>query len=571
MKKLLPSLLFSACVLTAQAQWTNNAALNTAVQDLAGVTEATPMSAPGPTGGTWVSWFEQAPGSSYIMRVQLLDRNGNKTLGPNGLLVSANPQSTALYRYDLKSDAAGNAILAFQDTRSGSNTQCVVYKISPSGTQLWGANGIQLLDPAATSGLAPAIAVLNSGNVVVAWNSSGTGRPAVAIQKFSPAGTALWATPMRLQDASASIERPKPLPTGTDDVLLHYVRRSGAGLGVSTMFAQRFDASGTAVWASPTAVSDKAIGFAFFPEPISDGLGGYFVAFNSGNPASASLGDVYVQRVRQDGSTWSTSGTPALAGTATARFDGRLQYVPSQNELYVALTVTNTSQSQSGIAFQRLNPNTGAVLSTGPQASTGVEVFGIDASLYSAQALRDTGAGLIVVYTQNTSALNRLLAATRLSYSGATGTFPTGSGNIILSSAASEKLNYSALPYASNQLVVVWADRRTDDGIYAQTINDSGQLGVITGTRTGYPALPLTLVPNPGAAPVLQLSAGQAQAATLLVHDVAGRVVHQQAVVLPAGPSRILLAAPALAAGLYTIELSIDGFTWRGRWVKAQN
>jgi len=567
MKQLISIALCSCFSFATQAQWTSNAAANTVVQDAAGTTEVTPLAAPGPAGGTWISWFEAGAGSSYQMRVQLLDRNGNKTLGPTGLLVSNQPQSSALFRYDLQSDAAGNALLAFQDTRSAGTIQCVIYKISPSGTQLWGANGIQLLGPAGSTGLAPTIAVLNSGNVVVAWNADTSGPNAIALQKFSPAGTALWSTPLLLQETSANLERAVPLATGADDFLLHYVRRSGFGLGVSTMFAQRFNANGTAVWTAPQRVSDKTIGFAFFPQPIPDGAGGYFVAFNSGNPASASLGDVYVQRVLADGSLWSTSGTEVLTGTTTARFDGKLQYVPAQNELYVALNVTNSSQSSSGIAFQRLAPATGAVLTPPAQASTGVEVFPVNAGYYSAQALRDTGNGLIIVYTENTTGQNRLLAATRLSYAGATGTFPTGTGNALLSTAVSEKLNYSALPYSNNQLVVVWADRRVDDGIYAQSIDDAGRLGVL-GTRAGQSGQALTLAPNPGAAPVVQLRSQRAQAATLLVRDATGREVHRQQLQLPAGLTGIPLQLPQLAPGLYLVETSVDGEAWRGRWVK---
>jgi hypothetical protein len=236
MKQLLLTALLATSCLATQAQWTSNAALNTAVEDVAGTTEVTPLSAPGLAGSTWVSWFEAAGGGGYQMRAQLLDRNGNKTLGPNGLLVSSNPQGSALFRYDLQSDAAGNAILAFQDTRSGGTSQCVVYKISPTGTQLWGANGIQLLDPVAQSGLSPTIAVLNSGNVVVAWNSSASGsRTAVAFQKFTPAGVPVWAAPRRMTDAAANIERAVPMATAADEVLMYYVRRAGIGLGVSTM------------------------------------------------------------------------------------------------------------------------------------------------------------------------------------------------------------------------------------------------------------------------------------------------------------------------------------------------
>jgi hypothetical protein len=566
MKKplLLPLLCLSLATLPTQAQWTSNTQQNTVVQDVAGTQEVTPLAAAGPAGGTWVSWFESAPSINYQMRAQLLDRNGNKLLGPNGVIVSSQQQGTALFRYDLKSDAAGNAIIAFQETRGGSVSQCVVYKVSPTGQQLWGANGIQLLDPTAESGLSPTIAVLNSGNVVIAWNASGSTGSWVAFQKFSPTGTALWTAPQRVQGAPARYTRGFPVASGADDVVLEYVRQTGSGLGVSTVFAQRYDASGTAVWATPTQVSDKTIGFAYFPAPISDGAGGYFVALNSGNPASATLGDVWVQRVRADGSLWSLSGTEALTGATTARFDGRLDYVAAQNTLYAAINVTDTSQGMSGISVQLLNPLDG----TRQLAPAGGNVvFTPNGSIYAAQALRDVGTGLVIVYTQNTNALNRLLAAHKISYQGAPAFFPTGSGNINLSDPASPKQNYSVLPYASNQLVTVWADQRTDSGVYAQSIDDMGRLGVL-GLRNGHDARPLALSPNPGRAPVLQLDLPRAQALSVQVRDLSGRLVRELSYSAAAGATQLKLDAPELAAGVYLVETQVAGVAWRARWVK---
>ncbi|MDO7876375.1 T9SS type A sorting domain-containing protein [Hymenobacter sp. ASUV-10] len=557
---MLKPLLFSAVLalaLPAQAQWTNDILLNTPVQDATGTAEEAPLSAPGPAGGTWVSWFATSPSTNYTMHLQLLDRNGNKLLGPNGLLVSNQPQTTATFRYDLKSDAAGNALLAFQDQRSGA-MQCVIYKVSPTGQQLWGANGIPLLDPAAGSGLAPTIGVLPSGNVVVAWNSdSNVGKPAVAWQKFSPAGTPAWPAPQRIVDATASSERAIPVPATGDEFIMHFVRRSGFGLGVSTYFAQRYDAAGAAVWATPVQVSTKTTGFAYFAEPVSDGAGGYFLAFNTGNPANANLGDVYVQHVTATGALWNPEGVEVITGTATARFEGKLQYVAAQSQLYVGLNATNSSQSDSGIFFQSLDPATGNRLLT----NAGVQVMPVSGRYYAVQALRDTGNGLIVIYSENTTILERWLTSTKVTYTGGTHAFPTGSGIIALSNVNSEKQDYSVPPFASNQLVIVWSDSRLDGGIYAQSLDDNGQLGVLAARATAA-ARPLTLLPNPGSAPTLQLEA--ARPGTVLVRDLAGRVVHQQAV--SAGPTQ--LNAPQLAAGVYVVEARLGSETWRGRWVK---
>lgn len=567
-----PILLLLAATLSAfaaRAQWSNNPTQNLAVRDAAGTREETPRISPAPNGGTWVAWFETVATTNYQMRLQLLDVNGRPQLGAAGLLVSNQPQGTALFRYDLKTDNLGNAILAFQDTRTGGN-QCVVYKISPTGQQLWGANGIQLLDAAATSGLSPTIGITVGNNVVIGWNASGTasttrGTKAVPLVKFSAAGVALWTTPVAIEAPARRFSRPSFVAVpGTEDVLVQYVEETGSGLGVSTVYAQRYNASGAPVWTAPIRVSDKTIGFAAFPELAPDGSGGFYVLLGSGNPANANLGDMYAQRVLADGSLpWGVTGTEILAGTATARIGGALEYVAARNEVWVVVNELNSSQSNSGFTVQRLAPATGAV-QLGPG---GAPAQAVSSAYYSAQTLRDTGTGLIITYTENTGALTRALWATKVDYQGLSA-FPTGSGLIMLSSTASAKQNYATLPFARGQLVTVWADQRVDSGIYAQTINDNGALGTLLATRSAAAAQPLAISPNPGAAPALHLALPRAQALTVVVRDLAGRLVQQLETTAAAGAVTVPLTAPALAAGVYLVETTVAGQPWRGRWVK---
>lgn len=570
MKTSILLLLAAGLSFSAQAQWNSNPAQNLAVRDATGIAEVTPRISPAPNGGTWLAWFESVATTNYQMRLQLLDVNGRPQLGTAGLLVSNQPQASALYRYDLKTDNLGNAVLAFQDTRTG-RSQCVAYKISPNGTQLWGANGIALLDPDATSSLSPTIGFTFGDNVVIAWNSSGAATTAhaskwVAFQKLSPTGLALSGV-NRVQDPIKRYSRPAITgmtsnALGADDVVMQYVEETGSGLGVSTVYAQRFGTTSAPVWTAPVRVSDKTIGFAAFPEFVPDGSGGFYLLLGSGNPASAALGDMYAQRVLADGSLpWGSTGTEILAGTATARIGGSLQWVAARNEVWVVVNELNSSQSSSGFTVQRLAPATGAV----QLGSSGVPLQAVSAKYYAAQTLRDTGAGLIITYTENTSALNRALWATKIDYL-AQPAFPAASRNVLLSSVASPKLNFATLPFTNNQLVNVWADQRTDDGIYAQTISGTGTLGVLA-ARRATAAQPLVVSPNPGSAPTLHLTLHTAQTLEVTVRDLTGRTVHLVRAEVAGGEATLPLAAPHLPAGVYILETTVAGQPWQGRWV----
>lgn len=552
----IPTLLLALLLaLPSLAQFSANPAQNLAVRDQPGVSEVTPLTAPGPNGGTWVSWFEPVPTTNYQLRMQLLDRGGFPLLGPGGVVVNNQAQGSALFRYDLTSDAAGNAIVGLQDMRSGSS-QIVVHKISTAGLSLWGpaGAGIVLPGPAGTTGIGPTLAVLASDNVVVTWGASASTTTTVAMQKLSPTGTLLWPAPVSIVLAGARTERPAPLAVGADEFVLCYVRRSGNGLGVSSVLAQRFNANGDPMWGTPVAVSSNNVGFVFFPEPVADGSGGFFVALNSGNPASASLGDVWVQHVGSTGSLWSATGTEALTGTATARFDGRLQYVAARNELWAAITVTNTGQSQSGIALQRFDSATG----TAQLGAAGAAVQPISSALAATWFLRDTGTGLLVVYTEATSALNNVIKVVKHDYLGAA-VWPAP---LPLASAASGKLHYDAPPFANGQLVLAWEDTRQDAGIYAQNISDNGTLGPLA-TAGPHPVQHLEMWPNPGITPKVQLPAS-ARPVAVQVRDLMGRLV------LETTASGILsLDGAVLPSGLYLVEASVEGRPiGRSRWLR---
>ena len=144
MRSPLLALLITACT-AATAQWTTPTE-NTRVSGTGSVEAATPMSAPGPDGSTYITWFEGASG--YRLMMQRLDADGFALWDAGGIVVSDEPQNSALFRFDFTSDNAGNAIVAFQDERSG-NLDVVAYRAAPDGTMLWG-DGIALTTPGST-------------------------------------------------------------------------------------------------------------------------------------------------------------------------------------------------------------------------------------------------------------------------------------------------------------------------------------------------------------------------------------------------------------------------------------
>jgi len=169
------------------AQWSSNPALNLPLADNNnGSDQVQPKLVPFAKAGLYVSWFDSNPQSppplGYSVFYQHLNEGGYQQFAQGGIEVAhLNNSSTEDYGLDV--DAQGNALLAFLDTREGSNQQITAAKMSPAGKALWGWRGIQLTNDS-NSHAAPKIAGTTDGGIVVAWISNSN----VVAQKLNDQG-----------------------------------------------------------------------------------------------------------------------------------------------------------------------------------------------------------------------------------------------------------------------------------------------------------------------------------------------------------------------------------------------
>ena len=488
MKKIIHILLLCLPVFSS-AQWTNNTLLNTTVRDSIGTGEETPLSATRLDGKTYVSFFESA-GGSYQLRMQLLDSSGNKLWASAGILVSNQPQSSALFRYDLKVDQNGDAIVAFQDIRTGGNLNVVVYKVDVTGSIVWGSNGISLIDPVSTEGLAPTIGITNSNNIVVGWNADASSNKWVAIQKISPTGNTMWPTMQRVIDSTNTkkFSRPTFVAAGVDEVIMLYVQETGNFPATSVMYAQRLDLNGAKIWANASQVSSKAIPYFFFPKAESDDVDGFYVAYNTSNAAAPSQTDVYVQRVDGAGTTWNATGNVACALANTQHFTNGAKYDAVNSALWISLKITDVNQGQSGVYIQKMDAGGNILL-----GANAVQLLPVSAAYNDTRDFSITSDGVITIYSIVSNSLAQTLAAVKNDFAGNI----MWLGPVTICSNSSGKDDLTAGLFSNNQVVLVWDDSRNDYGVYAQNITNEGLLGVITSLQEIEKENIISVSPNP--------------------------------------------------------------------------
>jgi hypothetical protein len=462
----------------ALAQWTSNSSANTPVAVVNG-DQAVPCAAATGDGKTWIGWFDNRSGS-YAVYVQLLDRDGNPMLGANGLLVSANPQNTSLVGWDLISDSAGNCVCAFTDTRAGGDLDVYAYRISQSGTFLWGANGVALSNNADFEAN-PAVAELTDGSFVFVWPllPNGTATGSIRAQRLDGSGSPLLgASDIALDTGTATNEKPSFCDVVAADAgkfIVQWVRNTATFTSPRHIRAQKYDSAGAPQWnlPNPVAVYDfNSVPIAYQPIVQPDGNGGALFCWHR----STALYDALVQHLDANGGE-SMPHNGALVSLEANRhkIDPALAYLPASGDMIVLFDRRDSAQGNRGVGVQRLSVN-----GTRLWGNDGIELAPVDALNEGFEHIVPCGDGAIATYFEYPTfgQLASNVLATRLD----------GNGNAVWS-ASPRALCTNMSSKDKPQLVtdgtgiarLVWDDERADSGdIYAQDVNVDGAIGPIT-------------------------------------------------------------------------------------------
>ncbi|MDX2199536.1 MAG: hypothetical protein SF069_11270 [Phycisphaerae bacterium] len=456
----------------ASAGWPLDPATNVAVVSRT-AEQTLPKIAATPDGGCYVGFHDLTSGS-YDLFLQRYDRDGNAQWAAGGIAVSVQPQPSSLVDWALASASNGDCVLVFTDSRAGSDRDVYAYRVSPSGAQLWGANGITL-SVNDDSEAAPRLAELDDDSFVFVWPilpTGGSGR--IVAQRITPSGSVLFPSPLTI--VSAPPESPAfcdVVSGGGTDFIVSWVRDTRAFASPRHLRAQKFDGSGAPLWgAAPLEIYNLlSLPIAYNPQLRSDGAGGAVIAWHR---SSGSRFDSFVQHVFFNGAL----GMPANGALVTTdltrqHFDPTIAVDESTGDINVFWDARDATQGQRGIRAQRMS-SVGALLF----GANGVEIEPVDTTvegLPRAAIMPDGGAA--VVYLQATGSVTDVIRAVRLRPDGSR---VWGPGSTLISSVTSDK---SRLPITVNgfgSIIATWEDDRAlNRDIYAQALHAGGALGVL--------------------------------------------------------------------------------------------
>jgi len=450
---------------TVYAQWNTNTSVNLLIS---GLPTADIQSAPTTDGKTWIAFYHQN-GGNYDMRAQLIDANGYKLLGADGMLVDDQPSGSATFVFNVCVDASNNLIIGYQDERTG-GLQAVVYKISEAGTHLWSPNGVIL-----GGGLAPYPAALSNGEVVVTWN--GDAGNTLNIQKITSGGTLAWPTPVLVTVGTATTTRGQIVANSAGKFTMVYQK----GAMYTTLYAQMFDNSGTAIYA-PLQIGNQSTAAYRYYSIIAEADTTYF-----GYYASVGLRfNSFLQRINPDGTIpWGMNGSnfnTAVASNDNYQTETSINMTPGSAYVWSVCNFCNPNQTIYGVYIQKFMKSTGSRQFT-DQAKV----------VYAISTGRDQHCGNLAVVSDNPLFMSydvtEKIYTTRLDGSG---NFVWPGNRVEISSTtaggSTPKMRYGFTPDGPDRFAGNWTeDRGTGYMGYAQGISIGGLIGLTVATQGGVP------------------------------------------------------------------------------------
>ncbi len=333
------------------AQWSSDPLVNLAVAAKEDE-QVQPKVATLADGSVYVSWFDNDPTGSpaygYDVFLQYFDGKGVPQWDPAGLRVADLGLSWTT-DYGLTVDAAGNAILAFRDDRSGSE-QITVTKVSQAGVQLWGDLGVQV-SSGDQGNYAPSVAITSDGNIAVGWTGYNRKGDAAFVTMLDPNGGKIWATSIS-SDKTYTIDFSNLAAGDNGSVIVAAVRTEFKLLSSTRgLMAQKFSAKGRPQWRKGVVVLEgTSLQGGEFPKVLSDGAGGAVIGWYT---ATSPL-ESYLQHLSTDGVELLPHNGLAAATTLDDRSEPSFTFDLATGD--TIMVYNETGPDGYGIGAQRFSP-----------------------------------------------------------------------------------------------------------------------------------------------------------------------------------------------------------------------
>ena len=460
------------CITVAQAawgQWSSDPSANLPLADKVNNDQVQPKVKPLPNNQWYVSWFDADPNSpppvGYDVYLQRLNAAGAEQFPHDGAQV-AHLSNSSTEDYGLDIDTAGNALLAFLDTREGKKQQVTAARMNKAGNPIWGINGVQLTNDS-NQHYAPKIAGTSDGGAVVAWTAGWGNTLNVKLQKLDKNGHPVWRSPVVFHESGFQYFLADLHAGDNGSVIVSWVREAGFR-GDKQLRANKVSASGKLLWGKSNVVlfDQGSLQFGNFPQFIPDGSGGAVFSWYTSNP----ILQCFAQHIRADGSeAFPHNGSAGSTDTKNIRVEPSVSYRAATDETFLFWTEEDSNQFTNGVSGQKFDGQ-----GTSLWSQTGLVLIPLGSDSQTFVENVQIGTGALVFWVDSPGFGLSTMQAAKLDGNGGVMCAPFS-----VSSAAANKYGLSVAKARSGLTAVAWADDRIgNNSIYIQNVNPNCSLGL---------------------------------------------------------------------------------------------
>lgn len=467
MKKLW--ILFVLISFGVQAQWTDDAALNTIINDDANA-HYVPKVVSTPSGEYFFSWYGGA--GNLDMNLAFSAHDGTENWADD-LKVSIHSQNTWVDDYTLLCDMDGNAIVIFSDTRNG-NKDVVVYKVDAEGNQLWGEDGIVFPVPGSDEYQSTGVITSDNSVTVLFSTNYSAGSDKIFVHKITEDGTLAWGEEGKSFSGFGS-KWALPLAIANEDggFSFGFFKETGNFPSLTRHIAAiRCDGDGEMIWDGEKTITGAG-GITAWSDLHLFGTGDGSLYFAWADDRYFNMtSEVYAQFIDADGVVkWDIDGLLLGIENDGHQLAEVISGPNSNGEFVVLWNLLNGNQSQAALKYQRVSPD-GQLL----EGDAGATIIAMNAELQNGSQAVQIEEETYYFYRNFFPGSTYLGTLNMLAID--------GQGEQVwdnpteLSNSQNSKSHAFLSDFHSEQAVVTWSDELGDDTrVMAQNIFTDGTLG----------------------------------------------------------------------------------------------
>ncbi len=254
-------------------------------------------------GGAFITWYDQRAGN-YDIYAQRVTAIGGLVGIADGVAVctAASDQTNP----DMCSDGAGGAIIVWQDSRSTTDIDIWVQRMSPAVAIRWPVNGVVMNNNVAYDQINPKIVSDGIGGGMMTWEDFRTGvQSDIYAQRVDSTGVV--ATGWNVNGVAVCVSafnqsNPQIISDSSHGAIITWIDKRDSATNGNTydLYASRITGSFALPWNANGVPICTADSTRIDPTAVCDGSGGAVIAWQDKRSGNF---DIYASRVLQSGST----------------------------------------------------------------------------------------------------------------------------------------------------------------------------------------------------------------------------------------------------------------------------